>query len=109
MSLPVVTSAPWVILRADDAAQQRQMGGQLVGLSQRVRTGVQEVPEGGWKTFVSATLPVTVDYPPDWSVREEATGVTFNSTRGATIHVDHLLGISVAQRIENAGFDQCPY
>jgi hypothetical protein len=87
MSPPVVTSAAWVVLRADDAVQQRQMGGQLAGLSQRVRTGVQEVPEGGWKTFVSATLPVTVDYPPDWSVREEATGVTFTSAQGATIHL----------------------
>ena len=63
MSPPVVTSAAWVVPRADDAAQQRQMGGQLAGLSQRVRTGVQEGPEGGWKTFVSATLPVTMDYP----------------------------------------------
>jgi len=87
MSPPLVTSATWVVLRADDAAQQRQMGSQLAGLSQRVRTGVQDVPEGGWKTFVSPTLPVTVDYPPDWSVREEATGVTFTSARGATIHL----------------------
>ena len=87
MSPPVVSSAAWVVLRADDAAQQRQMGGQLAGLSQRARTGAQEVPEGGWKTFVSPTLPVTVDYPPDWSVREEATGVTFTSARGATIHL----------------------
>ena len=90
MSPPVVTSAAWVVRRADDAAQQRQMGGQLAGLSQRVRTGVQEVPEGGWKTFVSATLPVTVDYPPDWSVREEATGVTFTSAQGATMHLDRI-------------------
>ena len=90
MSPPVVTSAAWVVPRADDAAQQRQMGGQLAGLSQRVRPGVQEVPEGGWKTFVSATLSVTVDYPPDWSVREEATGVTFTSAQGATIHLDRI-------------------
>src|SRR6266545_6863936 len=90
MSPPVVTSAAWVVLRADDAAQQRQMGGQLAGLFRRVRTGVQEVPEGGWKTFVSATLPVTVDYPPDWSVREEATGVTFTSAQGATMHLDRI-------------------
>jgi hypothetical protein len=87
MSPPVVTSAAWVVLQADDAAQQRQMGGQLAGLPERLRTGVQEVPEGGWKTFVGATVPVTVDYPLDWSVREEATGVTFTSTRGATIHL----------------------
>ena len=90
MSPPVVTSAAWGVLRADDAAQQRQMGGQLGGLSQRVRTGVQEVPEGDWKTFVSATLPVTVDYPPDWSVREEATGVTFTSAHGATMHLNRI-------------------
>jgi hypothetical protein len=42
---------------------------------------------GGWKTFVSATLPVTVEYLPDWSVWEEATGVTFTSAQGATIHL----------------------
>ena len=65
----------------------RFVGGQLAGLSQRVRPGVQEGPEGGWKTFVSATLSVTMDYPQDWSVREEATGVTFTSARGATIHL----------------------
>ena len=91
MSPPVVTSAAWVVvLRADDAAQQRQMVDQLAGLSQRVRTGMQEVPEGGWKTFVSATLPVTMDYPPDWSVREEATGVTFTSAHGATMHLNRI-------------------
>ena len=87
MSTPAVTSAAWVVLRADDEAQQKQMGGQLAGLSRRVRTGAQAVPEGAWKTFVSATLPVTVDYPPDWSVREEATGVIFTSAQGATIHL----------------------
>lgn len=63
------------------------MGGQRAGLSRRVRTDVQEVPVGSWKTFGSATLPVTVDYPPDWSVQEEATGVTFTSAQGATIHL----------------------
>ena len=68
MSTPVGTSAAWIVLRADDEAQQKQTGGQRAGLSQRVRTGVQEVPEGGGNTFVSATLPVTVNYPPDWSV-----------------------------------------
>jgi hypothetical protein len=87
MYLPVVTSAAWVVLRAGDAAQQRQMGSQPAGLSQRIRTGVQEAPDGGWKTFVSPTLPVTVDYPPNWSVREETTGVTFTSARGATIQL----------------------
>jgi hypothetical protein len=86
-SPPVVTAGAWVVRRAADEAQQRQMGGRSVGISRSVRTGVQEVPEGGWKTFVSATLPVTVDYAPNWSVREEATGVTFTSARGATIHL----------------------
>ena len=90
MSPPVVTSAAWGVRRVADAAQQRQRGGQPAGISRRVHTGVQEVPEGGWKTFVSATLSVTVDYPPDWSVREEATGVTFNSARGATIHLNRI-------------------
>ena len=84
---PVDISAAWVVLRVDDEAQQKQMGGQLAGLSRHVRTRVQAAPEGGWKTFVSATLPVTVDHPPDWSVREEATGVTFTSAQGATIHL----------------------
>jgi hypothetical protein len=90
MFIPVVTSAAWVVLRADDEAQQKQVGGQLAGLSRRVRTDVQEVPEGGWKTFVSATLPVAMDYPPDWSVRQEATGVTFTSAQGATIHLNRI-------------------
>lgn len=87
MSTPAVTSAAWVVLRADDEAQQKQMGGQLAGLSWRVRIGVHALPEGGWKTLMSTTLPVTVDYPPDWSAREEATGVTFTLAQGATIHL----------------------
>ena len=87
MSTPAGTSAAWVVLRADDEAQQKQMGGQLAGLSRGVRTGVHALPEGGWKTLMSTTLPVMVDYPPDWSAREEATGVTFTSAQGATIHL----------------------
>ncbi len=39
----------------------------------------------GWKTFVSASWNVAVDYPPDWSVREEPMGVTFSSAQGATV------------------------
>ena len=41
----------------------------------------------GWKTFVSANLVVAVDYPPDWSVSEQAVGVTFASPHGAMIQL----------------------
>lgn len=39
----------------------------------------------GWKTFTSENLHVAVDYPPDWSVSEQATGAIFTSPRGAMI------------------------
>jgi hypothetical protein len=39
----------------------------------------------GWKTLVSARLQVALDYPPDWSVHEDAAGVTFASTQGANV------------------------
>ncbi len=45
------------------------------------------VPAGDWKTFTSTTLGVTVNYPPDWSVAEDANGATFTSPKGATIQL----------------------
>lgn len=45
------------------------------------------VPTGDWKTFTSAALGITVNYPPDWSVAEEADGATFTSPKGATIQL----------------------
>ncbi len=40
-----------------------------------------------WQTFTSSTLGVTLDYPPDWSVAEEAEGVTFTSPTGGMIQL----------------------
>ncbi len=45
------------------------------------------VSTGGWQTFTSAALGVTVSYPPDWSVAEEPDGATFTSPKGATIQL----------------------
>ena len=42
---------------------------------------------GNWQTFTSATLGVTINYPSDWSVAEEADGATFTSPNGATIQL----------------------
>jgi hypothetical protein len=42
---------------------------------------------GNWQTFTSAVLGVTVNYPSDWSVAEEADGATFTSPKGATIQL----------------------
>ena len=39
----------------------------------------------GGKTFISSIWQVAVDYPPDWSVREDAAGVVFRSPQGAMI------------------------
>jgi hypothetical protein len=46
------------------------------------------LPRAGWKTFVSATWHVALDYPPDWSVEEEATGVTFTSPASVNIQLN---------------------
>jgi hypothetical protein len=42
---------------------------------------------GGWKTYVNANWHVAVDYPPDWSARENATMVTFTAPTGAAIQL----------------------
>lgn len=41
----------------------------------------------GWKTYVSTKLQIAIDYPADWSVREDAANVTFVSPQGATIQL----------------------
>jgi hypothetical protein len=41
----------------------------------------------GWKTYANASWHVAVDYPPDWTVRQDAAAVTFVSPRGATIQL----------------------
>jgi len=43
--------------------------------------------DAGWETFVSDDLQVAVDYPPDWSVNESASGVTFTSPTGFSIQL----------------------
>jgi hypothetical protein len=45
------------------------------------------VSSGDWQTFTSAALGVTVKYPADWSVAEEADGATFTSPKGAIIEL----------------------
>ena len=45
------------------------------------------ISTGGWKTFTSTVLGVTVKYPPDWSVAEDAQGATFTSPSGAMIQL----------------------
>jgi hypothetical protein len=42
-------------------------------------------PMPGWQTFQSAALRVAVDYPVDWTTKEQTAGVTFTSPDGATI------------------------
>lgn len=44
-------------------------------------------PTPGWKTLVSVNLPVTIDYPPEWSVNEQASGVSFTSPSGISIQL----------------------
>ena len=39
----------------------------------------------GWQTFSSSNLGVAIDYPPDWSVTEQADGAIFTSPQGAQI------------------------
>jgi hypothetical protein len=40
-----------------------------------------------WNTYSSAALGVTVNYPPDWTVTEQADTATFTSPQDATINL----------------------
>ncbi len=51
-----------------------------------VTSGSATAP-AGWKTFASNVLGVALDYPADWTVNEQADGVTFTSPRGQTIQL----------------------
>ncbi len=44
----------------------------------------------GWKTYTNTNWHVAIDYPPDWSTRENAAGVTFIAPRGAAIQLAPL-------------------
>ena len=39
----------------------------------------------GWKTFISTKLQAVLEYPPDWTAREDSAGVSFTSPAGAAI------------------------
>ncbi len=41
----------------------------------------------GWKTFAGTKFQVALDYPPDWTVREDAAGVTFISPQGVMVNL----------------------
>lgn len=45
------------------------------------------MPPNGWKTYVSDNLAITIDYPPDWSVNEQTSGVTFTSPSGKSVQL----------------------
>lgn len=40
-----------------------------------------------WKTFTSADLHIALDYPPDWTVQEDAAGVTFTSPQSTMVNL----------------------
>ncbi len=42
----------------------------------------------GWKTFVSNSLGVAIDYPGDWTLSEQADGVTFTSPQGEAVQLN---------------------
>ncbi len=42
-------------------------------------------PLAGWQTFISATLGAAIDYPMNWSVIENDTGVKFTASQGQLI------------------------
>ena len=43
------------------------------------------MPAQGWQTYISSSLQVAVDYPADWSIKEDANGTTFTSPQGQAI------------------------
>jgi len=48
------------------------------------------LPGTGWKTFVITNLQVAVDYPSDWLVSKQATGVSFISRSGTVIQLTKI-------------------
>jgi hypothetical protein len=57
---------------------------------QKIDAGVASptaLSTGGWKTYVNTSWHVAVDYPPDWSAREDVTAVTFVSPHNAVIQL----------------------
>ena len=47
-------------------------------------------PGTGWETFKSTNLQIAIDYPPDWSVGEQAISVSFRSTSGVVIQLTKI-------------------
>jgi hypothetical protein len=45
------------------------------------------ISTSGWKTFTITSYRAAVDYPPDWSVADQADGAVFTSPGGATIQL----------------------
>jgi hypothetical protein len=60
----------------------------------------------GWQTFTSAGLGVAVDYPPDWSVAEQADGATFTSPQGMTIQLQ-LVNAGAGDADNSTGNQEC--
>ncbi len=73
--LPVTTANPTAILLTP------------VQGSTPAPAATNSISTGDWKTFTSTVLGVTVNYPSDWSVAEDAHGAIFTSPDGATIQL----------------------
>lgn len=64
-------------------------GGTQARVCTHVLQATQGVAQGRWNTFRSTTWHVALDYPPGWSVTEQAAQatVTFSLAHGATIQL----------------------
>jgi hypothetical protein len=51
-------------------------------------TPISPISTNGWKTFTIASYSAAVDYPPDWSISDQADGAVFTSPAGATIQLE---------------------
>jgi hypothetical protein len=55
-------------------------------MAQPVQGGPGVPAQEGWQTYISSSLQVAVDYPAEWSIKEDANGTTiFTSPQGQTI------------------------
>ena len=50
-----------------------------------VNSGATPLAPNGWKTFTSTKLQAVLEYPPDWTAREDSAGVSFTSAAGTGI------------------------
>jgi hypothetical protein len=78
---------PTSSLLGDASSNLGGQGTALPLLFSGVTGGLPALPLADWKPFASKNLQVTINHPPDWSVKEQANGISFTSPEGTLIQL----------------------